>query len=77
MPINSRRKRQNAAQVGAPLPVSVLPSLIDAFARAQISWTYAGIAIAPPAATTPIEDRIMGGSQNTIAAREVTIGDYN
>ncbi len=49
MAIDSRRKRQNVAQVGCPLPVSVLPSgIIDAFARAQISWTYGGIAINPP-----------------------------
>ncbi len=49
MAINTRRKRQNVAWVGYCGGVSVLPSgTIDAFARAQISWTYGGIPITPP-----------------------------
>ncbi len=49
MAIDTRTKRQNAAQVGAPLPISVLPSGgIAAAERAQISWTYGGISINPP-----------------------------
>lgn len=49
MAIDTRAKRQNVAQIGAPLPVSVLPSAtINAPERAQISWTYRGISIAPP-----------------------------
>lgn len=49
MAIDTRTKRQNVAQVGTPLPVSILPAgSIGAAPRAQISWTYGGIAIAPP-----------------------------
>jgi hypothetical protein len=49
MAIDTRDKRQSAAQVGCPLPVSVLPSgTIDAAEREQISWTYRGIAVTPP-----------------------------
>lgn len=51
MAIDTRTKRQNVAQIGCPLPVSVLPSgTIGAYPRAQIAWTYGGISggIAPP-----------------------------
>lgn len=62
MAINTRTKRQNAAQVGCPLPVSKLPSgTINAAGRAQISWTYGGIAIAPPPGTSsPRMLRLLG-----------------
>jgi len=52
MAINTRTKRQNAAWVGFPGPVSVLPSgTINAAVRAQISWTYGGNAAPPPSAS--------------------------
>lgn len=77
MAIDTRRKRQNAAQVGCPLPVSILPSSIDAFARAQISWTYGGITINPPATGAGYEDRLQAGIQNAVTPREVSIGGFN
>ncbi len=53
MAIDTRQKRQNVAQVGCPLPVSVLPSgSITAAKRVQIAWTYGGITINPSGATT-------------------------
>ncbi len=49
MAINTRAKRQNAAQVGLPLPVSVLPSGGNTEAiRYQISWSYGGNQTPPP-----------------------------
>lgn len=41
MAIDTRAKRQNAAQVGCPLPVSVLPSgALAQLQRFQIGWSY-------------------------------------
>ena len=75
MAINSVRKRRNAAQVGCPLPVSVLPQgSTDAGLRYQIGWSYGGNNIPVGSA---LEDRIMAGSQNAVTIREVTIGDFN
>ncbi len=77
MAIDSAEKRRNAAQVGCPLPVSVLPSgTIGASVRYQIAWSY-GFGTAPPPTGTAIEDRIMAGSQNAVTIREVTVGDWN
>ena len=53
MAIDTRDKRQSAAWVGFPGPVSVLPAgSIGAPAREQISWTYRGIDAAPPVTVT-------------------------
>ncbi len=77
MAIDTREKRQNAAQVGCPLPVSVLPTgTIGASVRYQIGWSY-GFGTAPPPTGTAIEDRIMAGSQNAVTIREVTVGGWN
>ncbi len=49
MAIDTRAKRQCAAQVGCPLPVSVLPTgTIDATERYQVSWSYSGNVTPPP-----------------------------
>ena len=49
MAIDTRAKRQSAAQVGAPLPPSVLPDgSLNAADRSQIGWTYRGIAVTTP-----------------------------
>lgn len=49
MAIDTAAKRRNAAQVGAPLPVSVLPSgSITAAVRGQISWSYQAAGSGPP-----------------------------
>lgn len=77
MAITTRRKRQNASAVGCPLPVSVLPQgSSDAFARAQIGWSYGGNT-APPPTGAAIEDRIMAGSQNAVTIRDITVGGFN
>lgn len=76
MAIDTRTKRQNAAQVGCPLPVSILPSgSVAAAARAQAAWTYGGITISPPAAGTAAQDKIAFGFQ--VTPRETTIGGWN
>lgn len=50
MAIDTRAKRQSAAWVGYPGPVSVLPSgTIDQAVRQQIGWTYMGILVSTPA----------------------------
>lgn len=60
--IDTRQKRQNAAHVGYPSPVSVLPSgSIDAAVRYQIGWSYGGNEAPPPAGGDTIE-RIAVGS---------------
>ncbi len=77
MAIDTRRKRQNAAWVGYPGPISVLPSgTIDAFARAQISWTYGGIAINPPPTGTASDDEVYVGTIHGgwVAGSHVSIG---
>jgi hypothetical protein len=49
MAIDTRAKRQSAAWVGFPGPVSVLPAgAIDQAARQQIGWTYRGILTSVP-----------------------------
>lgn len=54
MAIDTREKRQCAAQVGCPMPPSILPAgVIDKPARQQASYTYRGIAAAPPSTGTP------------------------
>lgn len=51
MAIDTRAKRQSAANCGCPLPTSYLPTgTIDAPGRETVSWTYAGIAADAPAA---------------------------
>lgn len=46
MAIDSREKRQSAAWVGYPGPVSVFPfGTIDQPARQQIGWTYMGLLV--------------------------------
>jgi hypothetical protein len=51
MAIDTRAKRQSAAWVGFPGPVSVLPAgAIDQPARHQIGWAYRGILAGIPAA---------------------------
>lgn len=54
MAIDTRQKRQNAAQVGCPMPVSVLPSGASSQAvRYQIAWSYSN-ASAPPTPPEPL-----------------------
>ncbi len=49
MAIDTRAKRQNAAWIGFPGPVSVLPvGAITQAARQQISWGYLGILVPTP-----------------------------
>lgn len=51
MAIDTRAKRQSAAWVGFPGPVSILPAgAIDQPARQQAGWTYRGILVGAPAA---------------------------
>ncbi len=62
MPIDTRAKRQNVAQIGVPLPVSVLPSgTIDAAVRYQISWSYGGNITPPPPASGAFPDKTLIG----------------
>lgn len=59
MAIDTRAKRQSAAQIGCPLPVSVLPSGAIAQAdRQQISWTYRGILVATVVVVVPTPTRV-------------------
>ncbi len=63
MAIDTRTKRQNAAQVGCPLPVSVLPSgTIDVAVRYQIGWSYGGNETPPPVGGADYLDRTAVGS---------------
>jgi len=46
MAIDSREKRQSAAWVGYPGPVSIFPfGSFDQPARQQVGWTYMGILV--------------------------------
>ncbi len=77
MPINTRTKRQNVAQIGCPLPVSVLPSgTIGVAARYQISWSYGGNTTPPPTGTA-IEDRVFVGMRQGVQGSDVNIGGFN
>lgn len=77
MAIDTRAKRQNVASVGYPLPVSVLPSgSIAAFERAQIAWTYGGIAINPPSAGPEHEDRVSVGTLFGMQTPEPHVGGF-
>lgn len=77
MAIDTRAKRQNAAQVGCPLPVSVLPSgTVNSFARAQISWTYGGITINPPVGGVIYEDRVTAGMRVGVTERDIQAGGF-
>lgn len=59
--IDTRQKRQNAAHVGFPSPVSVLPSgSIDVAVRYQIGWSYGGNLVPPPGGTDE-RDRLQLG----------------
>lgn len=73
MAIDSRQKRQNAAQVGCPLPVSVLPSgTIGAAVRYQVSWSYGGNITPPPSGgggSDTIKLGYFGGEQMTQMGR--------
>jgi hypothetical protein len=74
MAIDTRAKRQNAAEVGVPLPVSVLPGTTASFEREQVAWSYAGI----PAAGLPIgakeEERIQLGTFSGITPPDIDLG---
>ena len=81
MAIDTRAKRQNVAQVGCPLPVSVLPSgSIPVAVRYQIGWSYGGVTGPPPVVTGPFEDLLRLGLQQgsgSSSGVNVNIGGWN
>lgn len=79
MAIDTRAKRQNAAWVGYPGPVSVLPSgTIDAAVRAQIAWTYGGIPITPvtPGGSDIYDEVFVGTIHGTRIIGEPHVGGF-
>lgn len=75
MAIDTQAKRMNAAQVGVPLPVSVLPGTAASFERVQVAWTYAGIPISS-GVTGGVTDqgRIALGSFFGISVPDIDLG---
>lgn len=53
MAINTATRRRNAAQIGCPLPVSVLPTgTVNEAVHYQIAWSYGGN-VTPPTPPEP------------------------